>query len=305
MDPQPHPLLAEASPSKSRAFARTATDWSHATTFLSTLYSTSNPTRIPQFERNPSTLRALLDLSAYNEQADQRVRLVREAEEEELRSLRQLTDSGVEKGEGEGKGELDIRSRLLALLKNGLDEKTNGALDDMAETSVLLACKPEATEIGAAMIQLTRREAELAQRAQRVQALQTQLDKEVSDIQSQLQDLQSSEEYKTPADLPTKTAEYNRSTKLLHTKTAEYTDRLASLSEKVCALPGPKVEDVKRREEDVLAARERVRRLEGGVRKFEGLPPDVEAARVIYQSLLDELREVEGAREALFGRLVS
>jgi HAUS augmin-like complex subunit 1 len=230
---------------------------------------------------------------------------VREAEEEELRSLRQLTDSGVEKGEGEGKGELDIRSCLLALLKNGLDEKTNGALDDMAETSVLLACKPEATEIGAAMIQLTRREAELAQRAQRVQALQTQLDKEVSDIQSQLQDLQSSEEYKTPADLPTKTAEYNRSTKLLHTKTAEYTDRLASLSEKVCALPGPKVEDVKRREEDVLAARERVRRLEGGVRKFEGLPPDVEAARVIYQSLLDELREVEGAREALFGRLVS
>ena len=91
MDPSDLSPTALFSPSKARAQLAQAQDWHHVNTWLSTHYRGAS-NRIPPFERNEATLKALLDLAAANERADEEVELVAGVKREALEDVRRLME---------------------------------------------------------------------------------------------------------------------------------------------------------------------------------------------------------------------
>jgi HAUS augmin-like complex subunit 1 len=57
------------SPSKAAEQQRLAKDWTYIHSFLASKYP--SPSRVPKFEENEETLRALLQLAAWNEKGDE------------------------------------------------------------------------------------------------------------------------------------------------------------------------------------------------------------------------------------------
>jgi HAUS augmin-like complex subunit 1 len=319
-DPTQSPI--HISPSKALHAARSAKDWSIVHTYLTRLY---HPSPVPVYERNESTLSALLALSSWSEEAEERAGLVDGAREEGARNFR---------GRGKGEGDGDVRTGILREVEGSLDERAYQVLGDMGEAAAVMGVATTSsttdvdngdgdgditTSLAHSIIQLTREEATLSQRANRVSDLRATLDAELSRLRSQLEDLTTdpgaatetdrgkSNAYSTPRHLPSQTAEYSRATRVLSTKVGEYSDRLSALDEKVRAtgLDRRGIERIGEKEVDVLAARERVKALEGRLAAFEGLPVDIEGARDVYDRLVGELRGLEGRRDGLFEGLVS
>lgn len=83
------------SPSKAAQQRAQAHDWQHVEAWLSSLY----PNRaLPTFERNEETLKALLELAAANERADEEATMVVALEEEvrhEMSEVRAMTTNNV------------------------------------------------------------------------------------------------------------------------------------------------------------------------------------------------------------------
>jgi HAUS augmin-like complex subunit 1 len=129
------------------------------------------------------------------------------------------------------------------------------------------------------------------------------LEKELEALRLQLEHLKNDNVYETPAELPGKTTEWIRGTKLLGAKVEEYQDRISAL-ERSGNIQGPRIEELMVEEESVVRLRETVKMLEGRVKMFHGLPPNVHDAKVEYDRLYREFRTLVRKRDRIFENLV-
>ncbi|KKK25037.1 hypothetical protein P175DRAFT_0485348 [Aspergillus ochraceoroseus IBT 24754] len=277
------------SPAKARQAAIQAKDWAYVNSWLSRQYA---PNPVPKFERNDDTLRTLLALAAANDAADEEATLIQHAREQTIRGFKARENT-------ENKQKVEI----LDEVEHCLDEDGTRNLEDLAETVVLLSSLETSTkEIGQSIIELTREEFNIKEQMTRVEMLHDYLKRELATLREQLEDFRSNPAFETPANLPTLTSEWTRSTKLLTPKVGEYQDRVAA-SERT-KNKGATLEDVMADEEEVSRMIESVKGLESRVNMFHDLPRDLAGARAKYRELEAELNKLTRKRDSMFEGLV-
>jgi HAUS augmin-like complex subunit 1 len=274
------------SPSKARRDAEKARDWAYVTSWLAKKYG---PQPVPRFERNDDILQALLTLLTANDAADGEAELLHQAREEELA----LYDERHRNAAG------DPVQELLAEVGANLGQKGVSALRDLAEVSVLLGTlKTDSATLGERLLEFERDEFEAVRRLRGLEAVQAYVERETVLLDLDMDSLKKRADEAVTDSLRQQTTQYSRDTKQVGMKLAEYKDRIAAL-ERV-KMEGPQLEDVKADEKEVLALQARVRGLEKQLADYQGLPPDLEAAKEEYQRSQRALQSLTRRRDGLF-----
>lgn len=284
--PMDSPLV---SPAKARHAALQAKDWAYINNWLNQKFS---PKPVPPFERNDDTLKTLLALAAFNDSADEETALVHRAREEAVR--------GFEAQEQE----LDHRTELLGDIEASLDEKGAQNLEDLAETAVMLgSINADVGDMGQGIIEVTTEEFETEEQVRKVEALQSYLEKELASLRKQIEELTTDTTYGATSDTLQKTTEWTRGTKIMGAKLNEYQDKISAL-ERTGAVKGPRIEELMVEEESVVRLKETVKTLEGRVKMFQGLPPNIQKSKAEYERLDTELHQLVQQRDRMFEGLV-
>lgn len=296
------PHTAIFSPSVARAAASTAKDWSYIDVWLKDKYQGR---RVPTFERNAETLKALLALISHNESADEKRDQVAQIEAAALEEVKVAEAEKVRRRKVTGPsidGEL-IADDVLQAVENGLTGEGKTALDSMANMAVELGMAyPTPESLGSKFVELKSRAAELEQTLERVTLLERYLNREAATMDAFIQELQS-DDYKPPADLAKQNLELQRQIKSMSTRLPELRQHVASL-EKSVGMPSLTVEEVKMDEEDYLELLAKKKDLDAQVKAFAGLPPDIETARAELEAFRTDLRDATEKRDAVFEGLV-
>jgi HAUS augmin-like complex subunit 1 len=278
-----YPLI---SPSKARRDAEQARDWAYVTSWLAKKYA---PQPVPRFERNEDVLQSLLALVTANDAADGELELLHRAREEELERYDESQINAVE----------DPIQGLLTEVEASLDEKGVNALRDLAEASLLVgALKTDSATLEARILEMEKDEFDAAGRLRCAEAVQAYLETEMAMLERETNSLREREDEGVTESLRQQTTQYSRDTKQVGMKLVEYKDRIAALERAKVA--GPQLEDLKADEKEVLALQARVKGLEKQLADYQGLPPDLEAAREEYQRSQRELQGLTRRRDALF-----
>ena len=294
------PLSPLVSPSKARHDVARAKDWSYVTTWLSKLYA---PRPVPIFERNDDVLKALLELVAANDATDEEAALLHRAQREELErceEAQQRKSGAAVASTGVG----SPASEILAQVEASLDAEGSRSLNELAETSAMLgALETSAPAVGERIMEVTREGFDLEDQLRRVGDLQAYLERELAALKTDLEGLKSSQDEGRTERMQRETTQWTRETKQIGMKLSEYKDRLASL-ERITVV-GPKIEDVRELEGEVLTRQERIKVIEKQLLDYQGLPPDLEAAKGEYERSRKELQSLMKRRDELFETLVT
>lgn len=284
-----------ASPTKARQAAMQAKDWAYINSWLTRKYT---PKPVPQFERNEDTLRVLLTLAAANDAADEETNIHHRAQEEALHAFK-VQEEAERKDPHERQ-----KNEILDEVEMCLDDKGRRDLDDLAESAVVMGntLNPEPEDLSQSIFELTAEDFEAQDQVAKVETLRLYLQKELSRLQADLEELKSNEAYAMPQDVQAQTSEWIRGTKMLSTKVGEYHDRIASLERN--QPPGPTIEQLMMDEKNVIRLQDTVKSLEARVRAFHDLPTDIPGARARYKELETELNQLNRHRDTLFGTLV-
>ncbi|KAJ5532846.1 hypothetical protein N7494_009398 [Penicillium frequentans] len=284
-----------ASPTKARQAAMQAKDWAYVNSWLTRKYT---PKPVPQFERNEDTLRVLLTLAAANDAADEETNIHHRAQEEAIHAFK-VQEEAERKDPHERQ-----KNEILDEVEMCLDDKGRRDLDDLAESAVVMGntLNPEPEDVSQSIVELTAEDFEAQDQIAKVETLRLYLQKELSRLQADLEELKSDEAYAMPQDVQAQTSEWIRGTKMLSTKVGEYHDRIASLERN--QPPGPTIEQLMVDEGDVIRLQDTVKSLEARVRAFHDLPTDIPGARARYKELERELNQLNRQRDTLFGNLV-
>jgi len=288
------PLLA--SPSKYRAAAVTARNWSTVTTWLTQLFS---PSPVPPFERNDATLVYLLSMVHANDAADAEHELLHRAKVEALDEIQAVKTESAE--------DVDPTRVLIREIESSLSSSGQSSLDSLAESATALGLLPPYTTsaMAASIITLTHSHFTTQQHAERLSSLQKQLELEIHTTQQAIVELRSTtEDESTAASLRAQTALWTRETKQLALKAAEYKDRLVSLERWSDSLSGPLLSDIRVLEDRMEERQQGVMALEKQILSYHDLPPDVEVAREEIRRAQGELGALRDKRGELFGRMV-
>ncbi|KAI9755837.1 MAG: hypothetical protein M4579_004119 [Chaenotheca gracillima] len=189
------------SPSLARQQLAAAKDWSYVDGWLAAKFGNQ---KVPRFERNGDTLKALLALAAYNESADEQEDLLIKVQEKALSGLKD-------------EAEASPYSDLLEELESSLTREGSQALEDLAALSTTLGVNAvEAVEydlildhtslalfvacsgliwnkiysLGTHITELTQTVFTLSQQCQHVSTLQASLDNELQQLRKTLADIQ-------------------------------------------------------------------------------------------------------------------
>ncbi|KAI9879235.1 MAG: hypothetical protein M1830_009166 [Pleopsidium flavum] len=273
------------SPSKARIHQARAKDWTYISTWLATKYFPSTP---PPFERNEETLKVLLALASLNESADEEKELLANVERDALMEL------NARRG-----GDPDVQ--VLSSVEHNLTREGRTSLDVLASISVAVGGVPAEHEMAGKIIELTAAEFEMQQQVQRVETMQSHLARELSAFREQLAEVRG-EVFQAPANLPQKTSEWRRSSKLLNIKLAEYKDRLTVLERGKA--PALSIAQIIGEEKDVFQLQGVIEALEGKESGFKGLPRDTGLAKVEVERVRRELVTLDRKRDGLFEGLV-
>ena len=277
------PLL---SPSKARRDAAQARDWSYVMKCLVKKYA---PHSVPRFERNEVVLQSLLALVAANDAADAEAELLHQARGEELERFGKKQRDAVN----------DPVQELLGEIEASLDAKGFEALRDLAETSILLGTlRTDAATLGGRMVEVARDEFDAEEQLRRLEAVRAYLEREMVLLEDDMASLREREAEGLTETLRQQTTQLNRDTKLVGMKLVEYKDRIAALDRPRAA--GAQLEDVKADEKEVLALQNRVKDLEKQLAGYQGLPPDLDAAKEEYRRSQKELQSLTRRRDELF-----
>ncbi|KAJ6126730.1 hypothetical protein N7523_002342 [Penicillium sp. IBT 18751x] len=284
-----------ASPTKARQAAIQAKDWAYVNSWLSRQYA---PKPVPPFERNEDTLKVLLTLAAANDAADEEALLQHRAREESIQ-LFQLQEAAARKDAHERQ-----KNEILEEVELSMEHQGRHDLDDLAEAAVVLGntLNPDFADLGQSIVELTMEDFDAQEQMAKVETLHRYLQKELSRLHAELEDLKSDKAYETPSDIQSLTSEWTRGTKTLAKKVGEYQDRIASLERN--QPKGPTIGELMAEEEKVIRLSETVKALEGRVKAFHDLPKDVPGARARYKQLERELDRLTRQRDTMFGSLV-
>ena len=283
----PHSTAVPLSPSKVRAQQTQARDWNFVDLWLS---SKLGGKPAPPFERNADTLKALLALAAWNENADEERELLENAKRKALMELR---DSILN----------DPNADIVESLTAQLSPEGQDALATLARTSSALHSGSTSPSVLAqAIITLTTTSQVLDQQLARISNLKATLDHDLESHEKTLAYLQSPA-FEAPESLPKQIQDWQRGTKALTPKLEEYRHRLSALSSSGLE-PHISVADVIEKEKEVLERRDQVRDVEARVKLYKDLPADRKGAIEELERTRRELRALEKKRDGLFEGLV-
>ena len=148
------------------------------------------------------------------------------------------------------------------------------------------------------MVEVARNEFDAGEQLHRLEAVRAYLEREMVLLEDDMAALREKEDEGSTETLRQQTTQLNRDTKLVGMKLVEYKDRIAALERSRVA--GPQLEDVKADEKEVLALQNRVKELEKQLAAYQGLPPDLDAAKEEYQRSQKELQSLTRRRDELF-----
>ncbi|CAC9888917.1 unnamed protein product [Aureobasidium pullulans] len=261
------------SPSKAAEQQRLAKDWTYIHSFLRRKYPT--PSRVPKFEENEETLNALLALAAANEKAD------------EGWSGKQDTN--------------DINTTILNNFQSSLSKPGASDLLTHATASITLTSPSTSpTSLATHLLNLTTSLFSLTQQLSQTTSLQTSLQSQSSHLQSDLRTMTSASFTPEP-NLPKRTSETLRQTKLLKAKIAEYDERLRNSSS---SIPEPLLMEVEQAGKAAEVLMQKLADVEGKIAIYEGVSPEPREVRRQMQDLRRELEMWVRRRDELFEGLV-
>jgi HAUS augmin-like complex subunit 1 len=283
------------SPSKAAQQRAQAQDWHHVDTWLSSKYQGRS---VPTFERNEDTLKTLLALVTANEKADEERDLLLSIQKEALAELNANSTTIDDTPHS--------KQSIVNKLTTTLSDEGRRDLDAISTLAVVIDSASSVPELVAEkLISQTETSHTLIQHLLRLTHLQRRLETELLSLRSQLQQLRSSV-FQPPISLSRQTVDWTRNTKQLRAKLTEYNDRLAAISADGSsgARSGVFIEEIVRREGEILSLGERVERLEGQVDRFRGLPGDIQGARNEVVQVEKQLMDLKRRRDGLFEGLV-
>ncbi|KAI9797854.1 MAG: hypothetical protein M1833_005054 [Piccolia ochrophora] len=276
------------SPSKAREHLALVKDWEYIDNWLAAKYASRKP---PSFERNHDTLKALLALAAFNDNADEGRDLMAAVEAKALAEL--LADADD-----------DLNAPLLAALESALSPSGHQALESLASLSVALSTASVSTPaLSAAILSHTSASHALTLQIHRLQSLHTALLTHLVRTRAHHTTLLSSPPLNPPSSLPKTTASRARATKQLTPKLAEYRTRIESLPADK-GKPPLSISDVARMETEVRTLAAQVKTVVKQVEYFEELPWGKEEARREVVRVGRELEALGRRRDGLFEGLV-
>lgn len=282
------------SPTKARQAAAESASWKYVDDRLKTLFA---PNKVPRFERNETTLKALLELVKANEDADEERRILHEARHEAL--------SKSPSAEESSKGTVTPREKLLSDLDAALPASGKTALDDLAASAVLLACHRGTVEdMETRIMDLTRDTFDAENELLTLQQTQKSFDREKLQLQYTIARFKAETDPETLRieEMQQSTATMNRETKVIGMKLAEYQDRIKALRD--YDVGSVSIEEIIKQERGVEERQQDLRKLEEKIVAMHGLPPDLDVSRKEVERARNELEEWKRRRDRAFEGLV-
>jgi HAUS augmin-like complex subunit 1 len=287
------------SPSIARIAASTARDWSYVDTWLGSKFPSSS--FVPNFERNPETLKALLALASANEQADEERNILYQAETSALKEFEDAND-----GSAKSRGKITqqhLRDGLLAAVEDELPTEGQTALNALASSAATLGiANPDPETLARRMLVVQTNIFEMEQMKMRVEILQHHLDTNLAASEHFLLCLQS-DDYKLSNQLPKENLDMQRRLKAASAQLPGLQDRVAQLATSMES-NHPSIDDIARQEEEYLELLSRKQGLDAQLAVFQGLPSDPDQARAELEGLRHQLRGVTSRRDQVFEGLV-
>ncbi|OAQ66649.1 hypothetical protein VFPPC_14354 [Pochonia chlamydosporia 170] len=292
------------SPSVARIAASTAKDWSYIDSWLAS--KLSNSRSLPTFERNSSTLKALLALVSLNEGADENCNLMADANQT---ALDENSCASVQFEEIEGVlprlwTTSAIRDELLSAIHGNLNQDGKAALDALGDMAVQQGTSlPDLHELGGQHMALIITLFEASQAALRIDAWRNLLLREYTKTTEWLTTTVKSQHYTLPPGLVKHNLDLQRKIKSLIAQRPDIQERQSAA---VSSRQGfhPTVQLVAHEEEQFLDILIRKKELDSQIMDFRGLPSDEHKARDEVEALRQKLRVVASRRDEVFEGLV-
>lgn len=287
------------SPSVARVAASTAKDWSYVDSWLSKLLPSQ---RLPEYERNSATLKALLTLAGINEAANDDRDLISTASKLALRdnagaeiATNLTTGTCCENG-------LVIRNLIVAKVTNYLTREGKIALEALADTSVQHRIDfPIPEDLCKEFLNLQTSLFETEQVMTQVKALKEHLTRELQ-ISAEHLALFQGPNYTLPTELSKQNLDLQRKTKL---KSKQILDARECLNTPFSRPRLPcTIESVMREEQQLLGLLIERKTLDSQIAAFRRLPSDPERARDQLEGLQEQLRSLTAQRDHVFEGLV-
>ncbi|KHO01108.1 uncharacterized protein MAM_00109 [Metarhizium album ARSEF 1941] len=296
-------LAAIFSPSMARIAAATAKDWSYVDVWLASKFPDSH--NLPSFERNPSTLKALLAVAGTNERADDGHNLLANAEKLTLQESSYLDGyfEDLEEGPSLRKVFPGIREHVLSAVSAHLDQDGKAALNAMGDAAVQYGITlPKLEHLRNRIITLQTTLAETSQASFRADVWRSFLDREAKKATDWLATTRS-EDYGLPSELAKHNLDLQRKTKALIAHLSDAQERMVT-----CMPCGrgsdPNIQLVAEEEEQFMAILSQKRELDAQMTIFEGLPSDGDKAGDEVDALRQKLRGFTSRRDEVFESLV-
>ena len=124
-----------------------------------------------------------------------------------------------------------------------------------------------------------------------------------STLVTELEQLKSSD-FQSEKNLPQRTAEIIRQTKLLKAKVGEYDERLRNASASGSEIPEKLLSEVEAANANAEVLMQRLRDVEQRIEVYEGVPPEAREVRRVMQELRAELEGWIRRRDEMFEGMV-
>ena len=296
------------SPSVARAAASAAKDWSYVDSWLLSKYAPLH-LKVPSFERNPDTLKALLALAAANEAADDSRQQITDIE---VAALAKLTSPSASPSASTSATYQEAKKSILSALSASLTLSGKESLTSLSALSQILslpASQAGPLHLGSSLRSLSTELDNLEQARHRLDLLNLHITRATASIEKLLAQLCRDSGYSPAAGLAKENLEVQRRIKVLAGQTLpQLRERMASLVSAASAERDEggvvTVEQVRTKQEACLELLKRKHEVDVQAETFYGLPPDTEQARWELEALREELRSLTSRRDGAFEGLV-
>ncbi|ESA41958.1 uncharacterized protein NCU02410 [Neurospora crassa OR74A] len=322
------------SPSVARAAASAAKDWSYVDSWLHAKYTPLH-LKVPSFERNPETLKALLALATANEAADDPRQQIADLESATQVKLNTSNATSLGRTAAQAQGDItpsfpspsasltyqEAKQSIFSLLSASLTpagQESLTSLSYLSQTLSLPVTQGDPIHLASSFLSLSAELNNLEQARQRLDLLSSHITCATASIEKLLVRLRRHLGCSPAAGLAKENLEVQRRIRMLAGQTLpQLKEKMANLADAVVGGHGGgggggeeegrgmvTVEQVRREQEAYLELLRRKHELDVKVRAFQGLPPDIEQARRAVELLREGLRSLTSRRDEEFEGLV-
>ncbi|KAG5950858.1 hypothetical protein E4U53_004291 [Claviceps sorghi] len=287
------------SPSSARIAASTAKDWSFINSWLFKILPNES---LPNYERNPATLTALLTLASVNEATTGDRDLLSTASNLALVEVAEIELASAKRAMPHAQNALSPQNLILHRVTDYLTREGQVALGALADTSVQhKVYPPRPEELGMELVNLRTSLCETEQMVTRVNALNEHLLGELQRSEEQLAIFEAAVN-SLPPEVPKQNLELQRKTSL---KAKHMSDARERQTNPAPIPPSSYSVDIVLKEEKQLLNLLASRKILGSqVSLLRKLPNDAEKAKDELEGLQRQLRELMVHRDLVFEGLV-